>query len=130
MANDLATQWYSHRNAKFARPDVRKTRYEICLADVVSGFVRRLEDTMIQIKLKPEIEARLVADANAEGIEPAVYAGSMIERVYIRVNSTSRPSRKPEEVRAWLDFLTQFSDKIPQLPDQAFTRESFYHDHE
>lgn len=85
---------------------------------------------MIQIKLKPEIEARLVADANAEGIEPAVYAGSMIERVYIRVNSTSRPSRKPEEVRAWLDFLTQFSDKIPQLPDQAFTRESFYHDHE
>ncbi len=44
---------------------------------------------MIQIELKPEIEARLVADAHAEGVEPAVYAGSMIERVYIRVNGTS-----------------------------------------
>ena len=25
-------------------------------------------------------------------------------------------------VRAWLDSLTQFSDKIPQLPDEAFVR--------
>lgn len=85
---------------------------------------------MIQIELKPEIEARLVADAQAEGVEPSVYAGSMIERVYVRVNGARRPSRKPEEVRAWLDSLTQFSDKIPQLPDEAFTRESFYQDHE
>jgi hypothetical protein len=54
----------------------------------------------------------------------------MIERVYVRVNGARRPSRKSEEVRAWLDSLTQFSDKIPQLPDEAFTRESFYQDHE
>jgi hypothetical protein len=85
---------------------------------------------MIQIELKPKIEARLVADAHAEGVEPSVYVGSMIERVYVRVNGASRPSRKPEEVRAWLESLTQFSDKIPQLPDEAFTRESFYQDHE
>jgi hypothetical protein len=55
---------------------------------------------MIQIELKPEIEARLVADAHAEGVEPSVYACSMIERVYVPVNGTRRPSRKPEEVRA------------------------------
>jgi hypothetical protein len=83
---------------------------------------------MIQIELKPEIAARLVA--HAEGVETSVYAGSMIERIYVRMNGTSRPSRKPEEVRAWLDSLTQFSDKIPLLPDEAFTRESFYEDHE
>jgi hypothetical protein len=35
-----------------------------------------------------------------------------------------------EEVRAWLDRLAQFSDQIPQLPDEAFTRESFYQDHD
>ena len=76
-----------------------------------------------------EIEARLVAEAHAKGVEPSVYAGSMIERIYF-VNGTRRPSRNPEEVRAWLDSLTQFSDKIPQLPDEAFTRESFYQGHE
>jgi hypothetical protein len=85
---------------------------------------------MIQIELKPEIEAQLVADAHAKGVEPSVYASSMIERIYLRVNGTRRPSRNPEEVRAWLDSLTQFSDKIPQLPDEAFTRESFYQGHE
>ncbi len=85
---------------------------------------------MIQIELKPEIEAQLVAEAHAKGVEPSVYAGNMIERIYFRVNGTRRPSRNPEDVRAWLDSLTQFSDKIPQLPDEAFTRENFYQDHE
>jgi hypothetical protein len=36
--------------------------------------------------------------------------------------------RSSEEVRAWLDSLAQFSDKIPQLPEEAFSRESFYQD--
>jgi hypothetical protein len=31
-------------------------------------------------------------------------------------------------IRSSLDSLTQFSDKIPQLPEEAFTRESFYQD--
>jgi hypothetical protein len=26
--------------------------------------------------------------------------------------------------------MAAFSDKIPQLPDEAFTRESFYRDHD
>ena len=85
---------------------------------------------MIQIELKPEIEAQLVAEAHAKGVEPSVDAGNMIERIYFRVNGTRRPLRNPEDVRAWLDSLTQFSDKIPQLPDEAFTRENFYRDHE
>ena len=84
----------------------------------------------MQVELKPEIEARLVADASANGVEPSVFAGSMIERVYLQTNGGRKPARTPEEVRAWLDSLTQFSDLIPQLPEEAFTRESFYQDHE
>jgi hypothetical protein len=34
-------------------------------------------------------------------------------------------ARSSDEVRAWLDSLTQFSDEIPQLPEEAFTREIF-----
>lgn len=85
---------------------------------------------MIQVELKPEIEARLVAEAHDRGMDPSVYAGSVIERAYLPGNGTRKPSRSPADIRAWLDSLTQFSDKIPQLPEEAFSRESFYQDHE
>jgi hypothetical protein len=85
---------------------------------------------MIQVELKPEIEARLVAEAHDRGMDPSVYAGSVIERAFLSANGVRKPSRSPEEVRAWLNSLTQFSDKIPQLPEEAFTRESFYQDYE
>jgi hypothetical protein len=88
------------------------------------------KDRKMQVELKPEIEARVVADANAKGVEPSVYAGSVIELVYLQNNGGRKPARTPEEVRAWLDSLTQFSDQIPQLPEEAFTRESFYQDYE
>jgi hypothetical protein len=86
------------------------------------------EDTLIQVELKAEIEARLIADAEAKGMELSVYAGRVIERAYRQENATRKPARSPEETRAWLDSLTQFSDKIPQLPEEAFTRESFCRD--
>jgi hypothetical protein len=39
----------------------------------------------------------------------------------------SRP-RAPEEIRAWLDSLAQFSDKIPELPEKI-SRDWIYQDH-
>jgi hypothetical protein len=81
----------------------------------------------MKIELKPEIEAQLVAEAQAKGIAPPVYAASVIERAF-SASGTQRRPRNADEIRAWLDSLTQFSDKIPQLPDEAFTRESFYQD--
>jgi hypothetical protein len=30
----------------------------------------------------------------------------------------------------FLQKMAEFSDKIPRLPDEAFTRESFYQDHD
>jgi len=85
---------------------------------------------MIQVELKPEIETRLVAEAHDRGMNPSVYAGSVIERAFLPGNGTRKPSPSPEEVRAWLDSLTQLSDKIPPLPEEAFTRESSYQDYE
>jgi hypothetical protein len=34
------------------------------------------------------------------------------------------------DMKEFLDKMAEFSDKIPQLPDDAFTRESFYQDHD
>jgi len=36
--------------------------------------------------------------------------------------------RTPEEIRAWLDSLAQFSDKIPALPE-TISRDWIYQDH-
>jgi hypothetical protein len=36
-------------------------------------------------------------------------------------------ARTPEEIRAWLDSLAQFSDKIPPLPE-TISREWIYQD--
>ena len=46
------------------------------------------------------------------------------------VASECRGTPQSEEVRAWLDSLTQFAGKIPPLPEDAFTRESFYQEDE
>jgi len=33
-------------------------------------------------------------------------------------------------IEEFLQKMSAHSDKIPQLPDEAFTRESFYQDHD
>ena len=38
------------------------------------------------------------------------------------------PARTSEEIRAWLDSLAQFSDKIPPLPE-VISRDWIYQDH-
>jgi hypothetical protein len=38
--------------------------------------------------------------------------------------------RKGEEIRAWLDELAQFSDKIPPIPGETFTRDMIYQNHD
>jgi hypothetical protein len=83
----------------------------------------------MKIELKAEVEARLVAEAQAKGIAPPVYAASVIERAFAP-NGERRAPRSPEVVRVWLNSLSQFSDKIPQLSEEAFTRASFYEDRE
>ena len=43
--------------------------------------------------------------------------------------STNRQFRR-EEIRAWLDELAQFSDKIPPMPGETFSREMIYQNHD
>ncbi len=35
-----------------------------------------------------------------------------------------------EEIRAWLDESAQFSDKIPPMPSETFSREMIYQNHD
>lgn len=85
---------------------------------------------MIQIELRPEIEARLVAEAQARGVDIEAYVESLLEQAVTTPGTLAPRRRTREEMRAFYDALAAHSDKIPQLPDEAFTRESFYQDHD
>ncbi len=83
---------------------------------------------MIQIELRPEIEARLAADAQGRGVEMSAYVESLLE---LAVATRPAPRlRTRKEMEAFFEAMAANSERIPQLPDEAFTRESFYQDHD
>jgi post-segregation antitoxin (ccd killing protein) len=74
------------------------------------------------------IPDELAAQAKARGLSPEAYVQEILAQQLARPAET-RPSRTPEEIRAWLDSLAQFSDKIPPLPE-TISREWIYQDHD
>jgi hypothetical protein len=81
---------------------------------------------MIQIEVSPEVEQRFAAAAKAHGMEPSSYAKSLIESAA----TEAPPAKKTLDARAFLAAMAAFSDITPVLPEEAFTRESFYQDHD
>lgn len=76
-----------------------------------------------------KVPQEIAAQARKRGIPVATYVENLLtQQSKIRVQETTK-LRTPEEIRAWLDSLAQFSDKIPPLPE-TITREWFYLDHD
>jgi hypothetical protein len=78
------------------------------------------------------IPDELAAKAIADGSTPENYVEKLIaEKTASPQTGIIRPRAKTrEEFNAALDRLAQFSDKIPDLPIEAFSRSSFYEDHD
>jgi len=83
---------------------------------------------MLQVELAPDIEKRLIEAARAEGIEPAAYASRLISSTIAARTSEKHLSK--EQLDAVLARLASHGDNMPVLPDEAYTRESFYQDHD
>ena len=68
----------------------------------------------------------------ARGLEIRAYVETLIgEAVAMTIGTVAPPHPKtPEEIQAWLDELAQFSDKIPAMPGETFTRAMIYQDHD
>lgn len=81
----------------------------------------------IQVKLSPEAEARLVAEARAQGI-PAEKVAERLLQEALATRSMPQGNLTVEELRAMLSAIAEGSDKLPRVPTSAFTRESFYED--
>ena len=74
------------------------------------------------------IPDELAAQAQARGIPVEAYVQSLVEEAG-RKFSSSHPPRTPEQIEAFFEAMAEGSLKLPPLPTESFTRESFYEDH-
>ena len=82
----------------------------------------------IIIEIKPEVQRELSRQAAAHGLALDAYAASLLEEAAHAPAGGKTLSET--QLDAMLEELAQFSHKIPSLPDEAFTRESLYQDHD
>jgi post-segregation antitoxin (ccd killing protein) len=74
------------------------------------------------------IPDELAVAAKARGLSLEAYVQEILAQELARPAETRQP-RTEEEIRAWLDSLAQFSDKIPPLPE-TISRDWLYQDHD
>jgi hypothetical protein len=80
----------------------------------------------LEVTLK--IPDELLAEAKSRGLPIEDFISEILaKQLPSQPANASRP-RTPEEIRAWLDSLAQFSDKIPPLPEKI-SRDWIYQDH-
>jgi hypothetical protein len=83
----------------------------------------------IKIELNPEIEARLAAEAQAQGLELEEYALRLLQEA---ISSTRRRRSRAsqQEFRGFLDALASKAPNVPQLRAETFSREMIYGEHD
>lgn len=81
------------------------------------------------MEIRVNVPDELAAQAQARGLRPEAYAEEILARQVELRSTGTRQAGTPEEIRAWLDSLAQFSDKIPPLPENI-SREWIYQDHD
>ena len=82
----------------------------------------------ITVDIRPEVQAELARQAAAQGRAVEAYAASLLEEAVHLPAGASRLTQ--DRLGNTLREMAQFSHKIPALPDEAFTRESLYQDHD
>jgi hypothetical protein len=75
-----------------------------------------------------EITDELAAKAEARGMTPERYVEALIEDAARTATSPLPPAKPSIDMKKFLREMAANSGKIPRLPDEAFTRESFYQD--
>ena len=82
----------------------------------------------VRLELKPDVEAHLIAQARARGVELSAYLQSVLED--LARTQSGPPAPRLQDVRATLDALAEMGRDLPRLPSSAFSRESIYRDHD
>jgi hypothetical protein len=78
----------------------------------------------IRVELNPETEASLIAEARAKGL-PMEKVAQQLLREGLTGRSLSRDQVSVEEFHRMLDAMAEGSERLPDLPTESFSRESF-----
>lgn len=81
----------------------------------------------IKVQLNAETEARLKAEAKAQGLPLETLAERLLKEALAGRNS-SNGRMSVEEFHRMLDAMAEGSQTLPELPTESFSRESFYED--
>jgi hypothetical protein len=76
------------------------------------------------------IPDEFAALVRARGQEPQSFGQSVIDDAVRSAPAALPPAKRKRDMEAFFRGMAAYSNKIPQLPDEAFTRESFYQDHD
>ena len=81
--------------------------------------------------IKVNVPEELAAQAQSRGVPLEKFVEELLAQRVLMYSGEAKRARTqtPEQVRAWLDALAQFSDKIPPLPE-TISREWIYQDHD
>jgi len=79
----------------------------------------------IRIELSPEMEARLAAEARAQGLPLEEVAGRLLKEA-LKKDSAPDGKMSVEEFHSMLETMAKGSEGLPDLPTESFSRESFY----
>jgi hypothetical protein len=83
------------------------------------------------MELKVRIPDGIAALARARGVRVEEYVEDLLTQ-QLGNGAGASEAQKPktaQEIRAWLDSLAQFSEKIPELPE-TITRDWIYQEHD
>ena len=85
----------------------------------------------VTLKLKPEVEERIVAEAKARGLSVETYILNMLEREAAIDEASFALTATPEEwKKAFLEWAHTERPAHPPLSDEAISRESIYRERE
>ena len=77
--------------------------------------------------IRVNVPEELAAQAQMRGVPLEEFVEQLLAEQVTARPAQAAPPRTPEQIRAWLDSLAQFSNKIPPLPE-VVTREWIYQD--
>lgn len=80
------------------------------------------------MEIRVNVPDGVAVEAERSGLPVEKYVERLLEELVV-VSAAGRTHRTPEQVRAWLDALAQYSDKVPPLPE-VITRDWIYGDHD
>jgi hypothetical protein len=82
------------------------------------------------MQITVEIPDEIAAQVQARGLTPESYVRSLIEGDARNAPLPLPPAKPKIDMKTFLQEMAANSENMPQLPDEAFTRESFYRDHD